>query len=276
MILENQPKSNPFASNLFAQKTVFITGAGRGIGLAIAQLFCQCGVARLVVSGRNRERLEQAAQDLSIYKDCEIVVEPLDLSEPEAVVESLSKIKQKTGSIDILINNAGIYQTEEVAGHTLKTWQKVLDINLTASMLLTSAFLPGMISQNWGRIVNVSSISGKAAEAYGAAYSASKFALIGFTQSAALESARHGVTVNAVCPGWVATDMAFEQIGDPQWQSLNGLPADESQEFTRLSVPQERFIEPEEVASLVAYLCTNEARGITGQAINVCGGLSLH
>jgi NAD(P)-dependent dehydrogenase (short-subunit alcohol dehydrogenase family) len=175
-----------------------------------------------------------------------------------------------------LINNAGVYQTAQVAGHTLNTWQKILDINLTGSMLLTSAFLPGMLSQNWGRIVNVSSISGKSAEAYGAAYSASKFALLGLTQSTALESARNGVTVNAVCPGWVATDMAFEQIDDPDWQSLNGLPAQDAQEFTRLSVPQERFIEPSEVASLVAYLCTNEARGITGQAINVCGGLSLH
>lgn len=276
MILENRSESNPFASNLFAKKNVLITGAGRGIGLAIARLFCQCGVARLVLVGRNRERLEQTAQDLSIYKESEIVVEPLDLSEPLLVVEALDAIKQKSGPIDILINNAGIYQTEQVAGHTLITWQNVLDINLTGSMLLTSAFLPGMISQNWGRIVNLSSISGKAAEAYGAAYSASKFALIGLTQSAALESARHGVTVNAVCPGWVATDMAFEQISDPRWQSLNGLPADQSQEFTRLSVPQERFIEPEEVASLVAYLCTNDARGITGQAINVCGGLSLH
>ncbi|MBK9202445.1 MAG: SDR family oxidoreductase [Candidatus Obscuribacter sp.] len=276
MNLENRSESSAFSSTLLAQKTALITGAGRGIGLAIAQLFCQCGIKHLILTGRNQSRLETAAKDLSIYKDCQISIEQLDLSVPEAVAGRLDTIKQKLGTVDILINNAGVYQTAQVAGHTLNTWQKILDINLTGSMLLTSAFLPGMLSQNWGRIVNVSSISGKSAEAYGAAYSASKFALLGLTQSTALESARNGVTVNAVCPGWVATDMAFEQIDDPDWQSLNGLPAQDAQEFTRLSVPQERFIEPSEVASLVAYLCTNEARGITGQAINVCGGLSLH
>lgn len=276
MNLENRSESSAFRSTLFAQKTALITGAGRGIGLAIAKLFCQCGIKHLILTGRNQTRLAAAAKDLYIYEDCQITIELLDLSVLEAVASTLDAIKQKVGTVDILINNAGVYQTAQVAGHALNTWQKILDINLTGSMLLTSAFLPGMLSQNWGRIVNVSSISGKSAEAYGAAYSASKFALLGLTQSTALESARNGVTVNAVCPGWVATDMAFEQIDDPDWQSLNGLPAQDAQEFTRLSVPQERFIEPSEVASLVAYLCTNEARGITGQAINVCGGLSLH
>jgi NAD(P)-dependent dehydrogenase (short-subunit alcohol dehydrogenase family) len=163
-----------------------------------------------------------------------------------------------------------------VEGHDLDVWRRTLDTNMTSAMVASSLVLPEMVTRKWGRVINISSISGKAGEAFGAAYSASKFGLIGLTQSMALEVARFGVTVNAVCPGWVATDMAFSQINDPQWCQLNNLPPAESLDIARLSVPQERFIEPGEVASLVVYLSTDDARGITGQAINICGGLSVH
>jgi ketoreductase len=132
-----------------------------------------------------------------------------------------------------------------------------------------------MIERKWGRIINISSISGQKAEAYGTAYSASKFGLIGVTQSLALELARHGITVNSVCPGWVETDMAQEQINDPEWCRLNDINPEESLDIARLSVPQMRLIQPDEVAGLVGYLCSDRAKGITGQAINICGGLSI-
>ena len=133
-----------------------------------------------------------------------------------------------------------------------------------------------MIERNWGRIINISSISGKVAEAFGAAYSASKFAIIGLTQSMALEAAKHAITVNAICPGWVDTKMAGDQLSDDNYLSLTEQEPSQALEIARLSVPQMRFIAPEEVASLVVYLCSEQARGITGQAINICGGLSLH
>ena len=129
---------------------------------------------------------------------------------------------------------------------------------------------------NAGRIVNISSISGKSGEPYGAAYSSSKFAMIGLTQSLALEVARHGITVNAVCPGWVETDMAYEQLTDRRWCELNSLPVEDSVEIARLSIPREKFVKAEEVAALVRFLCSEDAQSITGQAINICGGLSLH
>jgi ketoreductase len=132
-----------------------------------------------------------------------------------------------------------------------------------------------MIGKAWGRIVNISSVSGKTAEAYGAAYSASKFGIIGLTQALALEVAKSGITVNAICPGWVRTDMAIEQLQDPKWCGLNEIDQSQSVEIARLSIPQNRFLESEEVADLALFLCSNQARSITGQAINICGGLSL-
>jgi ketoreductase len=133
-----------------------------------------------------------------------------------------------------------------------------------------------MVERGWGRIINISSISGKTAEIWGSAYSASKFGMIGLTQALALEVARHNITVNAVCPGWVLTEMATEQLQDPQYCELTGSDPKDAIANAAYSVPQQRMIEPEEVAALVAFLASDRARGITGQAINICGGLSLH
>jgi 3-hydroxybutyrate dehydrogenase len=162
-----------------------------------------------------------------------------------------------------------------VAKHSLKTWDDTLAINLSATFHLCRYAIEGMLAKNWGRIINISSVSGKLGEPYGAAYSASKFGILGLTQSLALEVARFGITVNAICPGWVFTEMASKQLADPLWCKLNNIEPSQSLEVTRLSIPQERFIEADEVADLAAFLCSNQAKGITGQSINICGGLSL-
>ncbi len=124
MILDNQNESSYLRNDVFANKTALITGAGRGIGLAIAQLFCQSGISRLLLLGRNQERLEQTAKDLSIYRETEILTFALDLADPDFVQSALGSIKQKAGVVDILVNNAGVYQTASVANHALSTWQR--------------------------------------------------------------------------------------------------------------------------------------------------------
>lgn len=263
-----------FAPDLFKGRQVFLTGASRGIGQAVARGFAACG-ADLYLVGKDEERLRLFADELRSAYGRTAQYKSIDLASLEKLQSELNGLAGER-QFDIVVNNAGIYRTESVAGHELSSWRQLLDINLNAAMLVMSSFLPAMLKRGSGRIINVSSISGRVAEAYGAAYSASKFALLGLTQAAALEAAASGVTVNAVCPGWVLTDLARKQIEDPHWQALNGLPADAGMELTRLSVPQERFLEPEEVASLVLYLASPMARGITGQAINICGGLSLH
>jgi len=265
-----------FSPLLFRGKRVLITGASRGIGRACALAFGQLG-ADLVLFSKKSEGLSRLKQELSeISSNLRIVDEVVDISQTEALKQSIGLARDNLGGVDILINNAGVYMTEAVDGHDLALWQQTLATNLTSAMVASSLLVGDMVAQKWGRVINISSMSGKAGEAFGSAYSASKFGLIGLTQSMALEVARHGVTVNAVCPGWVATDMAFEQINDPKWCALNHLDQGDSLDIARQSVPQERFIEASEVASLVVYLASDDARGITGQAINICGGLSIH
>ena len=199
-----------------------------------------------------------------------------DVSSEPAVVEFLQAAIKEVGEADILVNNAGIYVTEPIAEHPLRVWQAVIDTNLTGPFLMSRAVIPSMSKKNWGRIINISSISGKVAEIYGSAYSASKFGLIGLTQALALETAKFGITVNAICPGWVSTDMTFNQLKDDEYLALTNIDEADSVDVARLSVPQMRFIDPEEVADLVDYLCSEKAKGIHGQALNICGGLSLH
>jgi NAD(P)-dependent dehydrogenase (short-subunit alcohol dehydrogenase family) len=272
---ENNCKT-AFSPALFKGRRVLVTGASRGIGRACALAFGQMG-ADLAILSRRAEGLSQLKKELDeISSNLLVVDEVVDVSLSLDLQESLERVQKRLGGVDILINNAGIYITEEVDGHSLTGWQSTLDTNLTSAMVASSCLIKGMVMQKWGRVINISSMSGKTGEAFGSAYSASKFGLIGLTQSMALEVARYGVTVNAVCPGWVATDMAFDQISDPQWCRLNNIDSAHSLEIARLSVPQERFIEASEVAALVTYLASDDARGITGQAINICGGLSIH
>ena len=265
-------------------KNALVTGASRGIGRAIALELAARG-ARVALVARNEELLAALSGEInrlgsqSLYKS-------LDMSQ-ESFVSELSKwLKTQDFSVDILVNNAGIYSTDFIRfdqpdgwdqsdSSFSEHWKSTLAVNLTAPYLLAKIVAPKMIERNWGRIINISSISGQKAEAYGSAYSASKFGLNGITQSLALELARHGITVNSVCPGWVDTDMAQNQINDPEWCRLNDINPEESLDIARFSVPQMRLIEPAEVAGLVGYLCCERAKGITGQAINICGGLSI-
>ncbi len=274
--VELKNKESTFSQSLFKGKKVLITGASRGIGRACALEFGRLG-ADLAILSRSSEALAGLRKELTdISSGLRVIDLAIDVAQSEALKECFIQVKEKLGSVDILVNNAGIYITEEVDGHDLAAWQKTIDTNLTACMVASSCVLEAMVAQKWGRVINISSISGKAGEAFGSAYSASKFGLIGLTQSMALEVARFGVTVNAVCPGWVATDMAFDQMKDAKWCQLNQLEPADSLDIARLSVPQQRFIEVGEVASLVAYLASEDAKGITGQAINICGGLSIH
>lgn len=269
--LENS-KSSCFAPQALAGRRALVTGAGSGIGRETALSMASMG-ADLVLVGRRKEALEET---ITLSGDRKMSAYCADISDPGDLKEVLAKIDLEFSGVDIVVNCAGVYRTEPVQGHRLSVWNEVISTNLTSALIISEFFLEGMLNRKWGRIINISSISGKSGEAFGAAYSASKFGLIGLTQSMALEVASAGITVNAVCPGWVETDMALRQIEDPSWTSLTGLDHDSALEITKLSVPQGRLIEAREVADLVAYLATEQARGITGQAINICGGLSIH
>lgn len=261
-----------FKANL-ANRVVLVTGASRGIGKAIALAFAR-QECRIVIMARDSERLASTAFAVA-NSGAEVLSQALDIGDEQAVLAGLEVVRQKFGRVDVLVNNAGIYKTSPVVGHSGALWHEIINVNLTAAFILCRELAQPMVSSGWGRIINISSISGKHAEIHGAAYSASKFGLIGLTQALALELAASCVTVNAICPGWVNTDMARGQLADPEWCKLNSVNSEESMEIARLSVPQMRFVEPEEVADLAIYLCGDPARGITGQAINICGGMCM-
>jgi ketoreductase len=259
--------------HLFKGKTALITGASRGIGRELALAFARQGAA-VAICARSQEGLDKVQKEIEAAgSHCFASV--CDVRQEKQVKRFVSQVEDKFGAVSILINNAGIYVCQPVLKHSTEIWQDVMDTNLNSSFFFSRQVLPSMTEAGWGRIINISSVSGKKAESYGAAYSASKFAMIGLTQALALEVAKQGITVNAICPGWVGTEMAHNQLVDDKWCELNQINPHESHDIHRLSVPQERFVEGQEVAELACYLASDQAKSITGQAINICGGLSL-
>jgi len=256
-----------------ANKIALITGGGRGIGRAIALAFAREG-ASIIVAARTTEQVERVADEIKAECDVETLAASCDVSDREAVERLFQISAEKFGrGVDILVNNAGIAESAPIVKTDDELWQRHLAINLTGTFYCTRAALPTMIERGWGRIINVASIAGKTGAPYIAAYSASKHGVLGLTRSVALEVAMKGITVNAICPGYVETEMttrAIESITVKTGKS----EADAIAAISRMSA-QNRLITPEEVASLALLLASEDGRGITGQSINVDGGSIL-
>ncbi len=228
---------------------ILVTGSSRGIGKVIAQELSSLG--NVFVTGRNEELLKNS--------NCKYYV--CDLSkDTDKLCEFI-----KENNIGILINNAGEYIYGAIEEMSYEQIESICATNLIAPIKLINACVPYMKSQKFGRIVNIGSISGVMGEAYASLYSSTKSGLIGLTKALALELAEYNITINTINPGWVDTELGSRSI--------------EESEFTKEeileTIPQRRFVEPIEVANLVKYLISNEAKGVTGQSINLCAGLSV-
>ena len=191
-------------------KTAVITGGGRGIGAAVAGALAAEGAA-VVVSARSQNEIEGVAAELRGRGHAAWAV-PCDVTDPAQIFGLAETAAEHLGPVDILINNAGIVASAPLKSLTLETWNRIFAVNVTGVFLCTKAFLPGMVERGWGRVVNVASIAGKTGGPYISAYAASKHAVIGFTRSVAAEVATTGVTVNAVCPGYVDTPMTDRSV----------------------------------------------------------------
>ena len=244
-------------------KHAFITGGGTGIGLAAARLLAEQGV-RLTLAARNFARVEEAASTLDAH------AVSVDVSNETSVEAAIDAARSRFGGIDILINNAGITPSAPLHKTTLAMWNEVLAINLTGAFLCTRAALPDMIERKWGRVINVASIAGLMGDMYISAYCASKHGMIGMTRALAKEVARHGITANAICPGYVETDIvtrAAENIA-----SKTKLNEEQARASLYAGNPQGRLIQPEEVASMIGWLCSDGAAATNGAALPISGG----
>jgi len=251
-----------------AGRRALVTGGGRGIGRAVALDLARAGAAVAVASRTAQERDAVRAEVAAL--GVASVALPCDVSRVEDVREMFRQARAALGGVDILVNGAGIAPSAPLVKTSDELWHAALETNLSGAFYCLREALPEMAQRGWGRAVNLASIAGKTGNPYIAAYSASKHGLLGLTKVAALEMAEHGVTVNAVCPGYVDTPMT--DAGVARMAEKTGRPAAEIRRRIEDMSPQKRLVTSEEVSALVLFLCGDAARGITGQALSVDGG----
>jgi len=266
----DQPTAE-FSADLkpFTGQHALVTGGGRGIGAAIAEHLAARG-ASLTLLGRTRDGLE--AQKAKLHERYTVPVEAVtaDVTDPAQVAAAFEKAKAALGAVQILVNNAGRGESVPIKRMDLAFLRKMIDINLTSTFLCIQQVLPAMTEARYGRIVNVASTAGLIAYRYVSAYVASKHAVVGLTKAYALELAKTGITVNAVCPSYVETEMTKDTIANII-KKTGRSEAETRAELAKMN-PQERLIAPAEVASVVSWLAHPASHSITGLAIPVAGG----
>ncbi len=246
--------------------TIVVTGGGRGIGRAIA-LACAEPGALVAILGRTATQLESTAAEIRA-RGARAAAIRTDVTDDASVAHAFQVLKGETDRIDVLVNNAGAGGGQPIDTTTIDAWRRVLDTNVFGAFLVTRLAVPMM--GVGGRIINLSSVLGRFGVPGYTAYCASKHAIIGFTRALALEVARRGMTVNAICPGWVDTEMA--ESGMRAGAEAAGISFEQFRDRAIGAVPIQRIIQPEEVASLVRFLASPQASAITGQTYNICGG----
>lgn len=250
-------------------KVAIITGAASGIGLAIARDFAAHGI-HVTLSDIDVEGGRAAAASLPHAR-----FQAADMTDSQAIQQLVQETLEAEGHIDILVNNAGIQHVAPITEFPEAKWRQIIDLMLTAPFLLTKAVLPGMYERKWGRIINIASVHALRASAFKSAYVSAKHGLLGLTRVTALEAAEYGVTCNAICPSYVRTPLVEKQIADQA--RIHNIP--ESEVVEKIMVAEgaiHRLLEPDEVAQLATYLCTDAASAITGSAQVIDCGWTAH
>ncbi len=250
------------------EKIVLVTGGGRGIGRAIALAFATEG-SHVVIAGRTQSALDAVAEEVG-SRWAKVLPLSCDVAQKPEVEDLKRQIASRLGAVQILVNNAGIAPAASFLEMEDSLWEEVMRVNLTGTYYCCKVFLPEMITAKWGRIVNIASTVAKTSYPNISAYASSKHAVLGLTRSLAVETAKFGVTVNAVCPGYV--DTGLTQKNALLLAEKTHKPVEDAVEMLKRASPQNRLIDPAEVASLAVMLAGEAAKGITGQAINVDGG----
>lgn len=256
-------------------KVVVITGSTSGIGLGIAKKFAVAG-ANVVINGFAAEEvIAQLTKELEDAGATRVFYHPADLSKPLEIADMFEQILQQFGKVDVLINNAGIQFVSPIEEFPAEKWETIIRVDLIASFYTIKNVVPIMKQNGWGRIINIASAHALVASPFKSAYVAAKHGLLGLTKTVALEVAEYGITVNAVCPGYVKTPLVLGQIADTA--KARGISEEEVIKKIILdSQATKKFVEIEEVAGFVAFLCGNQASSITGAALSIDGGWTAH
>jgi 3-hydroxybutyrate dehydrogenase len=257
------------------QRVAVVTGSTSGIGLGIAKRFAMAGYDVVLNGLGDAAAVETTRAALAAESGRRILYDNADMSKPEAIARFMADAERELGGVDVLVNNAGIQYVAPIEEFPPERWDLILQINLSAAFHASRAILPAMRERGFGRIVNIASAHALVASPFKSAYVAAKHGIAGLTKTIALEAAPHGVTVNAVCPGYVLTPLVEKQI--PETARARGITEEEVVRDVLLAAqPTKRFVTVDEVAALTLFLSGEEASSITGAIIPVDGGWTAH
>lgn len=253
------------------QRTVIVTGSTSGIGLGIAQAFANDGCNVMLNGFGDEDHIESTRLLMEAESGTRVLYHPADMTKPEEIFDMVRTAHEKLGSIDVLVNNAGVQHVAPVEEFPPEKWDQIIAINLTSSFHTMRAVIPLMKAAGKGRIINIASAHGLVASPYKSAYVAAKHGIMGLTKSAALELAETGITVNAICPGYVLTPLVEKQI--PDTAKARGISEDEVKNdvLLRLQATKE-FVSVDDVAATAVFLASDAAKQITGTHISIDGG----
>jgi 3-hydroxybutyrate dehydrogenase len=252
-------------------KSVVVTGSTSGIGLAIARAFAKEG-ANLTLNGFGEAAaIEKERAGIEKEFGVRAIYSPADMTKPDQIADMIKTSEKTFGSVDVLINNAGIQFVAKVEDFPIEKWDAVIATNLSAAFHTSRVALPGMKSRKWGRIINIASAHGLVASAEKAAYVAAKHGIIGLSKVIAIEAANDGVTCNAICPGWVLTPLVEKQLHDRAERDGKTV-AQESHDLIAEKQPMLKFSTPEQIGGLAVFLCSDAAATMTGVPLSIDGG----
>ncbi len=252
-------------------RNALVTGSTSGIGAAIAEGLAAAGANVMLNGFGDMEAIEAHRAELAERTGVEVAFNPADLAKPDEIRGLIDDTRSRLGSVDILVNNAGIQHVSPIESFPPEQWDRVIAINLSSAFHTIRLTLAAMKENGWGRIINLASTHGLVSSPFKSAYAAAKHGIVGLTKTVALEAAQSGVTVNAICPGYVLTPLVEKQI--PELARSRGISEDAVKRDVMLqSQPTKRFVDVKEISALAAFLCSDAAASITGSALTIDGG----
>jgi len=252
-------------------KTALVTGSTSGIGLATARALAQAGCNIMINGFGDAAAIEKERTGLEKDFGVKALYSPADMSKPAEIAAMIAATEKSFGSLDVLVNNAGIQFVANIEDFPIEKWDAIIAINLSSSFHTIRAAVPGMKKRGWGRIVNIASAHGLVASGQKVAYVSAKHGLVGMTKVVAIETANSGITCNAICPGWVLTPLVQKQIDDRAKASGKTVREEEIALLSEKQ-PMHQFTKPESIGALTVFLCGDAAASITGSAYSIDGG----